>query len=59
MPPNKVSSMGGTEGVRGSGGQTAAAGAVTLKREFGVVGGVTFIVGSVIGRRKVRRQRVS
>ena len=51
--------MGGTEGVRGSGGQTAAAGAVTLKREFGVVGGVTFIVGSVIGRRKVRRQRVS
>ena len=41
--------MGGMESGVGVGRQQTAT--VTLKREFGVIGGVTFIVGSVIGTR--------
>ena len=36
----------GLDGVQGRAGA-----AVSLKREFGVIGGVSFIVGSVIGKR--------
>ena len=39
--------MGRMEGVDGRHGRAGAA--VSLKREFGVIGGVSFIVGSVIG----------
>ena len=44
--------MGGGGGGDGMERGQAAAATVTLKREFGVIGGVTFIVGSVIGKGK-------
>ena len=44
--------MGGGGGGDGMERGQAAAATVTLKREFGVIGGVTFIVGSVIGKRR-------
>ena len=43
--------MGGGGGDDGMERGQAAAATVTLKREFGVIGGVTFIVGSVIGKK--------
>ena len=39
--------MGGAAGGDGHGRRAGTA--VSLKREFGVIGGVSFIVGSVIG----------
>ena len=49
MSPIQVAPMGVAAGLDGVQGRAGAA--VSLKREFGVIGGVSFIVGSVIGTR--------